>query len=362
MTVLQFSWASNEEVERINELARVDNIQYSHLPISKTTPSGVSSLQAVFRNRKQVLSIIKHHQIDTVIPRSTMPALVILAVFKQAKALGCEIIFDADGLPIQERLDQGFLKKNSIYHRILAGVERKILHKSDKVITRTQRAIDWHLLKSPDLNSSKFFVVGNGRDSDKFYFDKKARTDIRKKLEMAEGELLIIHSGSLGPAYSIELLVDILIGLKSRGFFFRMLFLTRDSSYLDGKIPEVLKPQVMPCQASFKEIPGYLSAADLGISLRAPTSAVRGILPIKVGEYLMCGLPILISSGIGDLDVKLKELEACFFLNHMDYALDDALCSWLKRIMDLDRELIQEEGRALFSLEKTLDSYQSALT
>jgi hypothetical protein len=359
VAVLQFSWADPLEVKRIGDLAEGMNIHYSHVPVSTKIPSSLASLQAIIVNRKRVLSMLKSHQINTIIPRSTMPALLLLSIYKQLRELGSEIIFDADGLPIQERLDQGVLKKGSIMHKILSGVERKILLKSDRVITRTQKSVDWHLNNIPQLNRDKFFLVGNGRDSLKFYFDKVARDEIRRKLKI-EDELLIVHSGSLGPAYSIDLLFEILLGMKSAGILFRMLFLVRDTSYLDALIPNALKQEIQQEVVPFHEIPKYLSAADLGISLRAPLPSVGGILPIKLGEYLLSGLPVLISKGIGDLDDVLGENQSCYFLDHKAYSID-SLVSWLNEIKSIDRIEIQEVGKALFSLDKTLDNYQNAI-
>lgn len=358
--MLQFSWADPKEVRRINELAEAVNIRYSHIPISTHIPTSVASLYAIIGNRKKVLNSIKSDQINTVIPRSTMPAFLLLSIYKQVRELGCELIFDADGLPIQERLDQGGLKEGSIMHRILSGVERKMLINADKVITRTQRSIDWHLNNLPHLNGGKFFLVGNGRDSKTFYFDKAAREEVRKKLTLTDDELLIVHSGSLGPAYSIELLFNILKGFQSAGLSFRMIFLCRDSVYLNGKVPEELSHLVQLCKVPFLEIPSYLSAADLGISLRTTVPSVRGILPIKVGEYLMCGLPTLISSGIGDLDSILGQSDACFFLKHSNFSIE-AILNWSLGVKYKDRIGIQNLGQELFSLETTLDSYEEAV-
>jgi glycosyltransferase involved in cell wall biosynthesis len=52
--------------------------------------------------------------------------------------------------------------------------------------------------------------------------------------------------------------------------------------------------------ASHAEVPGFLRASDLGILLRAPDPLNEVACPTKFAEYVMTGLPVLISAGIGD--------------------------------------------------------------
>jgi glycosyltransferase involved in cell wall biosynthesis len=53
--------------------------------------------------------------------------------------------------------------------------------------------------------------------------------------------------------------------------------------------------------ASPVEMPGILCASDLGLSfLRSPTFVRLITSPVKLGEYLACGLPVVINPGIGD--------------------------------------------------------------
>ncbi|MDQ6888488.1 MAG: glycosyltransferase [Gemmatimonadota bacterium] len=47
------------------------------------------------------------------------------------------------------------------------------------------------------------------------------------------------------------------------------------------------------------EVPAYLAAADCGLILRAPAPINRLWQPTKLGEYLACGLPIVVTEGTG---------------------------------------------------------------
>ena len=56
----------------------------------------------------------------------------------------------------------------------------------------------------------------------------------------------------------------------------------------------------MAREASREEMPGYLSAAQAGLSFRLETASQRACSPIKNGEYLACGLPVVSTPGAGD--------------------------------------------------------------
>ena len=56
-----------------------------------------------------------------------------------------------------------------------------------------------------------------------------------------------------------------------------------------------------------RDVPGFLSAADAGIALYRPGISRLGTSPVKVSEYLACGLPVIVNSGIGDTDQLVQQ-------------------------------------------------------
>jgi glycosyltransferase involved in cell wall biosynthesis len=55
-------------------------------------------------------------------------------------------------------------------------------------------------------------------------------------------------------------------------------------------------------KAAPRDVRDYLSAADAGIAFYRPGTSRLGTSPVKVSEYLACGLPVIINSGVGDSD------------------------------------------------------------
>ena len=57
-------------------------------------------------------------------------------------------------------------------------------------------------------------------------------------------------------------------------------------------------------------VPSYLAAADAGLSFIKRCVSKLASSPTKNGEYLACGLPLIINTGIGDSDALVNEWKA----------------------------------------------------
>ncbi len=55
------------------------------------------------------------------------------------------------------------------------------------------------------------------------------------------------------------------------------------------------------------DVPSYLSAADAGIAFIKPCFSKLASSPTKNGEYLACGLPLILNAGIGDSDALIND-------------------------------------------------------
>lgn len=83
-----------------------------------------------------------------------------------------------------------------------------------------------------------------------------------------------------------------------------------------------------------KDVAKYLPAADLGLLLREanPVNAVAS--PVKFAEYLACGLPVLVTTGIGDYSsiVEKQRLGGVVNIHDDDPTLSAALSGILQRL------------------------------
>jgi glycosyltransferase involved in cell wall biosynthesis len=56
-----------------------------------------------------------------------------------------------------------------------------------------------------------------------------------------------------------------------------------------------------------EEVPAYLMASDAGLLIRQPSRMNRVSMPVKVGEYLSCGVPVVLSRMDGWVDDLIRD-------------------------------------------------------
>jgi hypothetical protein len=85
--------------------------------------------------------------------------------------------------------------------------------------------------------------------------------------------------------------------------------------------------------------------------------------PIKLGEYLLCGLPVLATADIGDTDAVTTDV--CYLLRSMDEADLKTAAEWFTNTVLPNRAAYRVNSRTLglkwFSLESSIDAYAKAL-
>jgi glycosyltransferase involved in cell wall biosynthesis len=112
------------------------------------------------------------------------------------------------------------------------------------------------------------------------------------------------------------------------------------------------------------EVPRHLAAGDLGLALRQPTFSMQAVAPIKLGEYLLCGVPVLATRGIGDSEALVPDTVGRL-LDTMTPASLDAAATWF--VNDVlpargrFRADCREQGQRCFGIEAMVDAYAEAI-
>src|SRR5690606_27972045 len=104
--VIQFTWADQEKINQVKKAALSLGIAYSAFPICKEPLAGVGSLLTLFTSSGKIEKYVRENRIDVVMPRSTFPAYMVYKIRNR----NFKVIFDADGLPLEESIDFAGLK------------------------------------------------------------------------------------------------------------------------------------------------------------------------------------------------------------------------------------------------------------
>ncbi len=355
--VIQFTWADQKKTDEVKAAAEKSGIQYTAFPVLKKPVASLGSFFTLFTSSKKIENYIRENNIHIVMPRSTFPAMIV----NQIKNKNFKIIFDADGLPIEERIDFAGLKKESFQYKLMKSAETKMLKSADAVITRSQKAIDIHIANIGESYRSKFSVVFNGRDKNRFAYQPLLREELRKELGLKD-ELLFVYAGSLGPQYCLTEMLEIFQAYAETREA-KFLILTGNTAFAEQNIPSELKPHVILKSVPAEKVSFYLNGGDVAFGLRKPTFSMQGVAPIKLGEYLLCGLPVIASKGIGDTEKILENFEECYLYDHSIGLLPQIaqIKNFVEKAIFVDRNNIAEKAQHYFSLEAAAESYLKAI-
>ena len=127
-----------------------------------------------------------------------------------------------------------------------------------------------------------------------------------------EGRFVLVYSGSIDGWYLTENMADFFVALRKRNPRTYFLWLTparHERVRALMRAIGVSEADYGLIGAAPSDVPSYLSASDAGLAFIKPCFSKLASSPTKYAEYLGCGLPIVISAGIGDSDALVTREE-----------------------------------------------------
>jgi glycosyltransferase involved in cell wall biosynthesis len=172
-------------------------------------------------------------------------------------------------------------------------------------------------------------------------------------------KLVLGYSGSLSPWQKVDKIFDILTILRNKGLDSVLLLLTRDTEKARIMAEEkscMAFTYIMSCD--YEHLGDYIMCFDLGFLLRDRLLMNHVASPTKFSEYMLCGVPVLISPGIGDLDeIVTQKNVGVFVKNYLD---DTAIVQAVDQFINsrFDRKIIAKFGMTVFARESYLPLYE----
>lgn len=299
--------------------------------------------------------LVREHKIEMVHARSHIAAAIALQLKRR---FGLKMIFDLRGLMADEYVDANHWRQGGIRYRITKRMERRALAGADGIVTLTEKV--WPVIKSWDVLSDREIiheVIPCCVDLDLFRFDPLAREQRRAELGI-QNRLVLVYSGSIGGWYLTEEMADFFAALLRKRPDAHFLWLTLgDAEMINGLMSKrsVATKQYTVVHAAPKDVSSYLSAGDAGIAFYKPAFSRMATSPVKIGEYLACGLPLVINAGIGDSDAmvtaeKIGALVSDF--NEGEYADATNVVGGFVGYPDQTRRRAREIAERLFDVRR----------
>lgn len=363
--VLQFTW-QGEGGALESQLARCEEagIPYRSVPVWRR-PRSLGAFATAFLGNRHVARYIRDHHIDIVMPRSIFAAM---ATIRAAGQVPVRYLYDSDGLALDERVDFDGWNPSNFRYRFLRRVEAKAIRRADHILTRSSSAIDILAGRGGQgVSSDRFSVVVNGRDEKKFApVSREVRDSVRRELGVEEDGLLLVYAGSVGKQYCIDEMLELFRRVRQLNAKSRLLLLTGDVRALENCLAKYEEEKRFCCCQRLlpDEVPRYLAASDIGLALRMPSFSMKAVDPVKIGEYLLCGVPVIATAGIGDTSEYLDDEVGLVLRSHSADSLAEA-AKWIvnEAVPNADafRESCRKRGLQRFALSSAAEGYERAL-
>jgi len=250
------------------------------------------------------------------------------------------------------------LARQLAHHR---QVTARVLAHSDMVLCVTQ-ALKETFVRRFSLNEAaaqRIFVFPTLPSRREIHFDAHLRERFRRRLGLQD-RYAVLYLGNVSTPWQVP---DNVVAL------FREVQAVRTDAHLlvvtpleERAIAQRLlhahglgQAEATSLSVDFEDVSGIISASDLGVALREnhPMNLVAS--PAKVSEYLLGGLPVVLSEGTGAFPGRLRHDRWAFFLREVGLQDEEraGFLSFVSRHCPAeDRARWGEENAARFSLEE----------
>jgi glycosyltransferase involved in cell wall biosynthesis len=273
---------------------------------------------------------------------------------KAARKLGAISVFDVRSVAAEEvALRRG---KKDWRYRLVDMLELREVKKADRLLCVSEN------LKAVirQRTSREATVVPCCFDEKRFHFDRGSRDRIREELGFGASDMVICYSGGLSKWQKIEAILRLFEQIAAAGPEFKFLFLTSQTRQMEEIAARASLPRdsyrIVGCPIDV--VSRYLSSSDAGIIMRDDVIVNNVASPIKIGEYLSCGLPVILTRGIGDFSETVPRAGLGFLLEDGPETVTD-LIRYVRAAFHADnRQMASRFAIDNLTFKNHLDSYQ----
>lgn len=295
-----------------------------------------------------------HTAVEVALPvRALLPSMRILFDARGDMASEMEYAGQRDGV------DEQALRKSIASFN---AQEKSLLEKVD-VTSCVSGALRDHLLEKHGLGERWAAVVlPCAADSVRIYPDRALRKRTRSEYALGTRRVLL-YSGNVGMWHEVGAMLSAFRTMLEVAPDALFAFLTPEVKAVREEMRAAGIPEgsTLVLSVPHGEMNRYLNMADFGILLRRRHPLNAAASPTKFAEYLLAGLPVLISDGIGDASSFVREHDAGVVVTDIDSVT--ALKDGVRRLIGatFDRERIRADAQPRFAKQAFLGTYDEVL-
>jgi glycosyltransferase involved in cell wall biosynthesis len=360
--VLQFRWGNPDEHKAAERACAAAGIGYRAAPVWRGL-GPLGPFGSALAGRRHVRQAIRQFGTDAVMPRGSLAALSVDGELRRTRV---PMLYDSDGFDIDERVDFAGMSPTGVAYRLMRDIETLAARDAAGVLVRTPAARDILSARVGVLpGESGIDVVTNGRDETRFVPGTAAdRQSTRVELGIAPGAPVVAYVGTIGFRHHTERVAAFAQAIRELAPEAHLLVLTGSPGEAEAALlaeAPRLAGGLTIVTAPPDRVPALLAAADVGTSFIRAAFSTQGVAPLKTAEYLLCGVPVVGTAGVGR---NAAAVEAGVFVD--DAAADlGQLARWVLDRFIPQREAVRARARAVgvaeYSLARAVDDYEAAL-
>ena len=305
ITVMSFEKRQDwQDVERRQEVrAQLDKAGVEWIPLRyHKRPSVPATAFDIVHGIVRGFGVVLRRKPGIVHVRSYVPGVMGLALKRVA---GARFIFDMRGFWPDEKVDAGAWRRDSGVYRAAKWFEKKLLLRADVVVSLTWAGVN-EMRKFSYLQGRevRFEVIPTCTDLELFQPAERRNGHERR-------EFVLGYVGSVGTFYLFDEVLECFKELLNERPDARLLIVNRGGhDYIHARISAFGVPanKVELRSAEYREVPEYIRQMDAGAFFIKPVFSKKSSAPTRLGEFLGCGLPCLVNTGVGDMgDIVSRE-------------------------------------------------------
>jgi len=350
--------------QHIAALLQQNNIDWQPISFS-TSPPILAKFWDIYRLKKKALQLHQQNKFDLCHCRSYVSAFVGEYLKKKANV---PLLFDMRGFWVDERVDGNLWNtKQVVYRKIYRYYkqrEKQLLALSDGVVVLSEAGkkelLSWYTADNAPKN---LVVIPCAVDTELFKpLNSNQKKEARRTLHFTQSDLVISYLGSIGTWYLLDEMLQFFKQLQSQYPSAKFLFITTQSPELiTNKAAQygISSHALTILKAPRKKVPFYLSASDLNIGFYKQAYSKIASSPVKLGEVLCMGIPVISNTKIGDVAQIIENTNSGITINTFSPKSYQKIIDQLPHLLEKKPNTIIPKALAYYNLPKAIAQYAS---
>lgn len=279
------------------------------------------------------------------------PIATFLALFCKKYKLTKTIVLDCRGVVAAEWNEYNVIK-NIVMEQKIKMIESYSIINSDFRIAVSNKLVEYWRQEYGFI-SDEYVVIPCTLNQSFLNVDISTNQIIEARFKMGftTEQIVLIYSGSTAGWQSFNILSDYIRSVFEKQNNCVLFFLGQENKDIE-KLNEQFPDRVKNKYVNPEEVMNYLIGADYGLLIRENSITNQVASPVKFAEYLVCGLNVIISEGLGDYSKFVTEMNCGFIYNKQKI---------LNSISLEEKNINKTLALKFFSKENNIDNYKKVI-